>query len=129
MARSSETRTENVVRELLSIRGWKTTRPPKGNVLWKNEYRDYPDLLSALKGRGKQGRGGDAYPDFLVVNPATMQPLIVGETKASDDDLNKAIREARGYGDAFVGLGQQVLGVCPRKNFRLDKKDKAIQDN
>jgi C-terminal processing protease CtpA/Prc len=23
----------------------------------------------------------------------------------------------------------ECLGVCPRKNFRLDKKDKAIQDN
>jgi hypothetical protein len=25
--------------------------------------------------------------------------------------------------------GLFCLGVCPRKNFRLDKKDKAIQDN
>lgn len=111
MSRSSETRTENVARELLSVRGWKTTRPPKGNVLWKNEYRDYPDLLAAMKGKGKQGRGGDGYPDFLVVDPATMQPLIVGETKSSDGMLKAAIQEARGYGDAFLGFGQHVLAA------------------
>jgi uncharacterized protein (TIGR03435 family) len=35
-------------------------------------------------------------------------------------------------GDKLPPLGtamREQLGVCPRKNFRLDKKDKAIQDN
>ena len=46
----SESRTEAVACELLTIRGWNTARPPKGNVLWKNEYRDYPELLEQARG-------------------------------------------------------------------------------
>src|SRR5579859_5191597 len=109
--RSSETRAEAVTRELLTIRGWSTARPPKGNLLWKNEYRDYPHLLEAMAGRGKKGKGGDAYPDFLVVNQETIQPLIVGETKAKEDEINLAIGEADTYGEAFLDKGLSVLAA------------------
>jgi len=111
IVRSSETRAEAVASELLTIRGWNIARPPKGNLLWKNEYRDYPHLLDALAGHGKKGRGGDAYPDFLVVNRETIQPLIVGETKAREDEINLAIGEADLYGNAFVDRGQNVLAA------------------
>src|ERR1035437_7518140 len=126
--RSSETRTEAVARELLTIRGWNIAHPPKGNLLWKNEYRDYPELLEALAGRGKQGRGGDAYPDFLVVDRETINPLIVGETKASEDDITRAISEADGYGEAFVSSGRTILaaGIAGDNDgipVRVDKRN------
>lgn len=112
MQRSSETRTEAMARDLLTIRGWNVSRPPRGNLLWKNEYRDYPQLLEALEGRGKQARGGDAYPDFIVVDRETIQPLIVGETKARDRDIGQAISEACDpYGEAFDDKGFRVLAA------------------
>ena len=112
VVRSSETRAEGVASELFTIRGWNVAHPPKGNLLWKNEYRDYPQLLEALEGRGKKGKGGDAYPDFILVNRATIQPLIVGETKAKDADIDQAISEAcNSYGDAFGEKGFRVLAA------------------
>jgi len=112
MGAASESRAEAVARELLTIRGWRVQRPPKGNVLWKNEYRDYLQLAEAFLGKGKTGRGGDAYPDFLVVDRATIRPIIVGETKARDRDLNQAISEACDpYGDALDDKGFRVLAA------------------
>jgi len=112
MARASEDRTTTVARELLEIRGWQLQRPPRGNLLWKNEYREYPHLLEVLEGEAKTGKGGDAYPDFLIVSKDTLQPLIVGETKASHDDIEKAIGEAcNPYGNAFEDKGFRVLAA------------------
>src|ERR1041384_1260176 len=108
---TSETRAESVAEELLTIRGWKTQRPPKGNLLWKNEYREYPHLVEALEGKSKTG-SGDAYPDFLVVDRATIRPIIVGETKARDRDIDQAIDEACDpYGNAFDDKGLRVLAA------------------
>jgi hypothetical protein len=109
--RSSESRAEMVARELLTIRGWNTAAPPKGNLLWKNEYRDFPHILEALSGRGKKGRGGDGYPDFLVVDSETRQPLIVGETKAKETEIDLAINEADFYAEAFSDVGMDVLAA------------------
>jgi type I restriction enzyme M protein len=129
--RSSETRAEDVARELLMIRGWNVASPSRGgNLLWKNEYKDYPHLAEALAGRGKKGKGGDGYPDFLVVDSRTIQPLIVGETKARDDELEVAIGEADLYGDAFADGGLNVLtaGVAgdDKSNIgvRVNKRDR-----
>jgi type I restriction enzyme M protein len=110
--RVSETRTESVAKQLLDIRGWKTTAPPRGNLLWKNEYRNYPHLLSAMAGQGKKGHGGDAYPDFIVVDNQTHQPIIVGEVKAKESDIDLAIHEASDlYGEAFRRGGLNVLAA------------------
>lgn len=126
--RSSESRTEAVACELLTIRGWNVARPPKGNILWKNEYRDYPELLETLTGKGKKGKGGDGYPDFLVVDRETIEPLIVGETKASENDINSAISEADQYGEAFLEGGRSILaaGIAGDKDglaVRVDKRN------
>lgn len=82
----SETRAESVAAELMQVRGWNPLRPPKGNVLWKNEYRSFPEIAEGLLGKGKKGAGGDGYPDFLITtNQARV--LMVGETKAKDSDI------------------------------------------
>lgn len=128
----SECRAEEVARELLSIRGWNTAKPPKGDVLWKNEYRDYPELTEALTGKGKQKRGGDAYPDFLVVNRQTNRVVIVGETKARSTQLELATKEADHYGDAFEQMGSRVLaaGIAGDETsnigVRVTKRDHSI---
>ena len=110
--RSSESRTEAVARELLEIRGWNLAHPPKGQILWKNEYRDYAHISEALKGAAKTDRGGDGYPDFLVVDPDTINPLLVGETKAQDRDIKRAIGEASDiYGNALLSHGFNVLAT------------------
>lgn len=108
---SSESRAEAVARELLTIRGWKATRPPKGNLLWKNEYRDYPELTEAFAGRGKQGHGGDGYPDFLLLDAATLRPMVVGETKAREDEIGTAVKEAQDYSAGLLERGIQVLAA------------------
>ena len=112
MIRIAEAMTEAIARELLSIRGCNLAHPPKGNVLWKNEYRDYPHILEALEGRGKGLRGGDAYPDFLLVKQDTLHPLIVGETKSGERNVGRAIREACDpYGEALADKGINVLAI------------------
>ena len=109
--RTSESRTESVAREMLAIRGWKVTRPPKGNLLWKNEYRDFPELAEAFAGRSKQGHGGDAYPDFLLLDSDSLRPMLVGETKSEEGMLAKAIKEARDYSAGLIDRGTGVLAA------------------
>lgn len=112
MVSVSESRAEAVARELLRVRGWRMQRPPRGNVLWKNEYRDYPHLKEALEGRSKGAGDGDGYPDFLVVDRSTVRPIIVGEAKAKNQDIDQAINEACDpYGDAFDEKGFRVLAA------------------
>jgi len=124
MVNISETRTEELARELLTVRGWNPAQPPKGHMLWKNEYRNYPHLLDALKGKGKQGRDGDGYPDFMVVTADGMQPLIVGETKADEKHIQKAADESSAiYGEAFHSRGMSVLAAGIAGN---DKSNIAV---
>jgi len=109
-----------------------TARHEKGETA-NDEYRSYPHLLDALKGKGKQGRGGDAYPDFLVVSIDGMRPLIVGETKADETHINKAADEAAEiYGEAFFERGMPVLaaGIAgnDRSNIAVVVKKRGKRD-
>ena len=61
-----------------------------GSAIWLLWLR----IASIFTGRSKTGPG-DAYPDFLVVDSETLQPLMVIETKASQDDFDKAIGEEK----------------------------------
>lgn len=110
MARVSEVRTEGAARELLAVRGWSVARPPRGNVIFRSEYRDFPLLAEGLAGASKSGKG-DGIPDFIVVDRASLRPLIVGETKAAGQDINKAAREAQGYADAMAEREHRVLAA------------------
>lgn len=111
LTRVSESRTEAAARELLALRGWSLLHPPKGHLLWKNEYRDYPQLIEALAHASKSGPG-DGLPDFIVLSRQTQEPLIVGETKASISDIDLASSEASEiYGEAFIQRGINVLAA------------------
>ncbi len=58
---SSETRTETLALDLLTIQGRSTGRPPNGCVVRQNEYKAFSELEEIFKGKSKRGKG-DAYP-------------------------------------------------------------------
>jgi type I restriction-modification system DNA methylase subunit len=107
----SEARTEDVVRDLLDIQGWKLDHPPRGSVIRKNEYKSFPELDAVFKGRSKTGRG-DAYPDFLIVSTKSHRPLMIIEAKADEKEFEKATKEAcLNYGEACRDAGHQIIAV------------------
>jgi type I restriction enzyme M protein len=111
LTRISESRAEAAARELLALRGWNTAHPPRGHLLWKNEYRDYPHLNEALAYASKSGPG-DGLPDFIILSRQTQVPLIIGETKANIRDIDLASNEAsKIYGEAFIQRGINVLAA------------------
>ena len=65
--RIAEVRAEHLLTELLSAQGWEASRPPRGDLLRQQEYKDFPHLLEIFKGkkqvRGRRGRfaGGDSH--------------------------------------------------------------------
>lgn len=108
----SETRTEDLIRDLLFIQGWSVKRPPKGNLMRQNEYKDFSHLNEIFKGHSKSSGVGDAYPDFLVVDKDTQNPQIVIEAKANKKDFDKAVSEAcNDYGSACIKSGYSVIAI------------------
>lgn len=110
MTRIAESRTEALAVELLKVRGWENSRPPRGNVLWKQEYRDYSHLRDALA-KGSKSGPGPGYPEFIVVDRQTFFPLLVGETKASAANVGQASAEAESYANAFLECGYNPLAI------------------
>lgn len=106
----SEVRTEDTVLDLLRIQAWRTDKVPKGSLIRQNEYKNFPVLATAFKGKSKTG-SGDAYPDFLLVNPKSLQPLLIIEAKAKLEDLDKALDEAIWYASACQDAGHSVVAV------------------
>ena len=83
----SETRTESMTIDLLKVQGWNIGRPPKGALVRQNEYKSFTHLDRLFKGQGKKGKGGDAFPDFLLMDSDTQVPLLVVEAKADIAEL------------------------------------------
>ncbi len=106
----SETRTETLIVDLLTIQGWNTNRPPGGCLVRQNEYKAFLELEEIFKGKSKTGLG-DAYPDFLLVSRDTKRPIVVIEAKADENALSQAISEAIHYAEACRLAGHQVIGV------------------
>ncbi len=106
----SEVRTEDTILDLLRIQGWRTERVPKGFLIRQNEYKNFPGLSGVFGGKSKTG-AGDAYPDFLLVNPESLLPLLVIEAKAKLDDLDKALDEAIWYATACQSAGHSTIAV------------------
>lgn len=107
----SERRTEDIALDLLNIQSWRIARPPKGDVVRQNEYKDLEDLKMLFSGKSKTGKG-DGYPDFLLLSPETSQvPLVIIETKANEREVEKGLYEATIYADACYAAGYPVLAV------------------
>lgn len=110
--RVAEVRAEHLLTELLSIQGWEALRPPKGDLLRQQEYKDYPHLYDIFRGRSKSAGGGDGLPEALLVDDA-MQPLAVIEVKASRSDFGKAIEEVtEKYGAWCADAGFTPLAIA-----------------
>ena len=108
----SETRTEDLIKDLLFIQGWSIKRPPKGNLIRQNEYKDFSHLEEIFKGKSKSGGKRDAYPDFLIIDKDTSIPQIVIEAKANKKDFTKALTEAcHNYGTACYEAGYSVVAI------------------
>lgn len=106
----SESRTEETAVDLLRIQGWRSERLPKGALIRKNEYKNFAVLAEIFRGRSKTG-SGDAYPDFLLVDPLSLKPLVIIEAKANASDIGAATLEAQWYADACVDAGHSVVAV------------------
>lgn len=106
----SEVRTEDTILDLLRIQGWRTDKVPKGSLIRQNEYKNFPALGEMFKGKSKTG-AGDAYPDFLLVNPQSLCPLLVIEAKAKLEDLDKALDEAIWYASACQAAGHCTIAI------------------
>ena len=65
--REGEVRAEHLLTEMLMAQGWDARKPPVGDLLRQQEYKDHPALAEMLKGLGKQGGGGDALPEGILV--------------------------------------------------------------
>lgn len=113
----SESRTEDLVMDLLAIQGWKTARPPKGQVIRKNEYKDFPHIAGLFSGCSKTG-SGDGYPDFLLLDSPDGKPVLIIEAKADKAQIALANHEAREYANGSIASGTPVLaaGVAGQEN-------------
>lgn len=110
--RIAEVRAEHLLTELLTVQGWNTLRPPKGDLLRQQEYKDHPHLLEIFKGRSKGDGGGDGLPEALLVDE-NFQPLAVIEVKGSQGDIAKAEDEATNhYGKWCVEAGYSPLAIA-----------------
>ena len=110
MSASSESRAEYLLNDLLYSQGWDARKPPKGDVLVKQEYRAFPELKEALSGASKSG-SGPGIPEAILIDKEESAPLAVIEAKRSVGDLESAIGEAQGYGNALLKRGWAVLAV------------------
>lgn len=107
---ASESRTEDLIMDLLRIQGWGSERPPKGSVIRKNEYKDYPAIEKLFQKKSKTGKG-DGFPDFVLVDPSSNLPFIVIEAKATFGQLQQAIEEADFYTEACIEAGHTVISI------------------
>lgn len=110
LARRSERRAERLLDDLLTSQGWDDRRPPRGDLYLQHEYRADGALAEALSGASKSGKGA-GIPEAMLVDPDGGDPLAVIEAKANIDDIETALTEAEGYGDALIASGFFPLAV------------------
>ena len=111
--RVSEVRAEHLLTELLRAQGWDCRRPPYGELLRQQEYKDHSHLRDVFLHRSKVTMIGHGLPEAVVIDRRTLQPQIVVEAKANVADLNKAVQEVTEvYGSALIDAGYNPLAVA-----------------
>lgn len=111
--RVSEVRAEHLITELLASQGWDCRRPPNGEMLRQQEYKDHSHLRDVFLHRSKVTMIGNGLPEAVIVDRQSLQPLLVIEAKASINDLKKAVREVTDvYGRACIDAGYSPLAVA-----------------
>jgi type I restriction enzyme M protein len=110
--RVAESRTERLIEDLLTVQGWSLRRPPHGDLLVKQEYKDYAPLQEALKKWSKTTKHKEGgVPEYILVGRENLLPLAVIEAKAKEDDIDKAITDATWYGTGCVDAGFSPLAI------------------
>ena len=109
--RVAERRAERLIEELLSAQGWDIRRPPAGDVLAQQEYKDYPSLRDALAACSKSGPG-EGIPEYVLVERSSADPLAVFEAKARASDIDTAVADVCRYGEAFHQANYQPLAIA-----------------
>jgi predicted RNA methylase len=110
LKRASERRAEYLLTDLLVSQGWDLRRPPQGDVVFQHEYRSFPELQEALATASKTGVG-PGVPEAILLDRETNAPLAIIETKGRAGDIETAITEAQGYGNALHQQGHPVLAI------------------
>jgi type I restriction enzyme M protein len=106
--RSSESRTESILWDLLQTQGYVTKKPPVGDLLIKQEYKDFPSLETLFKSKSGSGQG---LPEGIVVDRISGDPLIVIEAKAKIELIEQATQEARFYAEECIRAGFRPLAI------------------
>jgi hypothetical protein len=106
----SERRTEHLLNDLLDSQGWDRRRPPRGDVVFQQEYRAYPELREALAKASKSGPS-QGVPEAILIDRDSSIPIAVVETKGNAAEINLAIGEAQSYAAALHNNGQRPLAV------------------
>jgi predicted RNA methylase len=100
-----------LIEELLFAQGWDIRRPPSGELLTQQEYKDHPALREALVGSSKSG-GGAGVPEYVLVERETAVPLAVFEAKARAHEIDAATGDVQRYVDAFFEAGFSPIAVA-----------------
>ena len=108
-ARVSERRTEHLLNDLLDSQGWDRRRPPRGDGVFQQEYRAFPELREALSRASKSGHS-QGIPEAILIDKDS-SPIAVVETKGSALEINSAINEAQEYASALHHDSQRPLAV------------------
>ena len=108
---ASERRSEHLLNDLLESQGWDLRRPPQGDVLLQNEYRNFPDIATALSHASKSG-AAFGVPEAILIDTDSSAPLAIIETKRDINNAQKAISEAQGYADALFEHGWHPLALA-----------------
>lgn len=108
--RVSERRSEHLLNDLLISQGWTLQRPPRGDLLFQNEYRNYPELAGALAKASKSGHGS-GIPEAIILDRESSQPLAVIEVKPLATEIAKALSEAQDYADALWESGSRPIAI------------------
>ncbi len=109
--RIAERRSERLIEELLEAQGWDIRRPPAGELLTQQEYRDFIALREALDTASKTG-ARHGVPEFVLVARKSGDPLAVFEAKAKASAISEAVAEATRYGEALFAAGFSPLAVA-----------------
>lgn len=110
--RISEVRAEELVGELLASQGWDTRRPPSGDLLRQQEYKDHPHLAEVFKGQSKSGGTGYGLPEAVLVDRQSLEPIAVVEAKALKANIGQAEQEAKNYARSCISAGYSTLAVA-----------------
>jgi hypothetical protein len=85
-------------------------RPPVGDLLFQNEYRNFPELAEALSKASKSG-AGYGIPEAIIMSKSGSLPLAVIEAKPLSTEIEQAAAEAQAYADALWDSGSRPVAI------------------